>query len=155
MSDTFTVERSTSIKASAERIHAFLNDFRQWVDWSPWEGIDDNLERTYSGPTSGVGAGYAWAGNRKVGSGSMVVTRSVPPLRLDIDLRFVKPFKAENKTEFHLVREDDGDSTRVVWTMSGKKTLMSKVMGLFMSMDKLVGRDFEKGLAKLKQLAEA
>jgi hypothetical protein len=151
-SSTFVVERSTLISATPERIFPLLQDFHRWVDWSPWEGIDPNLQRTYTGPQSGVGASYAWVGSRKVGSGRMEIVAADPNDSLDIALAFLKPFKAENHTRFGL--QWSGSSTTVTWTMSGKKTLMSKIMGIFMSMDKLIGKDFEKGLAQLKSLAE-
>jgi Polyketide cyclase / dehydrase and lipid transport len=149
---TFVVERSTIVAATPEKIFPLLQDFHHWVEWSPWEGIDPNLQRTYSGPESGVGASYAWVGSRKVGSGRMEIVGATPTDSVDIELAFLKPFKAENHTRFQL--QWSGTNTTVTWTMSGKKTLMSKVMGIFMSMDKLIGKDFEKGLAQLKTLAE-
>jgi hypothetical protein len=151
MADTFTVERSTVVNAPAPAIHARINDFHRWTDWSPWEGMDPNLQRTYAGPTSGVGSSYGWQGNRKVGAGEMTIIATAPQ-QVDIELNFLRPFKASNHTVFALVPE--GDATRITWTMTGKKTLMSKVMGLFMNMDRLIGRDFEKGLAALKRVSE-
>jgi Polyketide cyclase / dehydrase and lipid transport len=149
---TFTVERSTMIDAAPDQIFPLLNDFHRWVDWSPWEGMDANLQRTYTGSTSGVGASYAWVGSRKVGAGKMEIVAATPNDSLDIALAFLKPFKAENHTRF--VLEPNEAHTRVTWTMTGKKTLMSKIMGIFMSMDKLVGKDFDRGLAQLKSLAQ-
>lgn len=151
MADTFTVERSTTINAPAADIHARINDFHKWVDWSPWEGIDPNMNRTYTGPTSGVGSGYAWQGSRKVGSGNMSITKSTSD-RVEIDLNFLKPFKANNQTVFAFT--PDGAGTKVVWTMTGKMNLITKIMGIFMSMDKMVGKDFVKGLAALKTVSE-
>ena len=150
-SSTFTVERSTTISAPASEVHARRANFHNWVDWSPWEGIDPNLQRAYSGPESGVGAAYAWKGARKVGEGNMTITDSRPE-RIALDLNFLKPFKASNVTVFALV--DDAAGTKVTWTMTGRKTFMSKIMGVFMSMDKLVGKDFDKGLAALKRVVE-
>lgn len=150
---TFRVERAATIAGSPERVFAALVDFHEWVHWSPWEGIDANLQRTYTGPASGVGAMYAWRGNRKVGAGSMEIIDADAPSNLVIDLRFLKPFKAHNTTRFAV--RGVAEATEVTWTMTGPKTLMSRVMGIFMSMDKFVGRDFEKGLAQLKAHVES
>lgn len=150
--DTYTVERSTIADAPAERLYALLVDFHRWPTWSPWEEIDPAMRRTYSGADSGKGAVYAWSGNRKAGAGQMTITDATVPHRIDIDLQFEKPFKARNNTRFVLSPENGG--TRVTWTMHGDKTFVTKVMGLFTSMDKLVGKDFEKGLARLKAVAE-
>jgi hypothetical protein len=149
---TFKVEREINIAASAAAVYERIVDLHQWVDWSPWEGMDPDLHRTYGGPESGVGATYGWSGTRKVGSGAMTITEAVEPSAVVLDLDFIKPFKAHNVTRFAL--HQDGDSTQVTWTMTGAKTFMSKVMGIFMSMDKLVGRDFERGLAQLKTVVE-
>lgn len=149
---TFTVQRSLGIAASRDAVFARLVDFHRWVDWSPWEGLDPAMTRTYEGADSGVGSAYSWTGNRKVGQGRMEIVAADAPSSLEIDLQFLKPFKARNVTRFSLA-EDTG-STLVTWTMTGPKTLMTKVMGIFTSMDKVVGRDFEKGLAQLKAVAE-
>jgi Polyketide cyclase / dehydrase and lipid transport len=149
---TFSVERSITINAPASAVHERLNNFHKWVDWSPWEGLDPALQRTYTGPDSGVGASYAWTGTRKVGQGRMEITESTPN-RVALDLHFIKPFKANNKTVFAITPA--GEGTNVTWTMTGPKTLLSKLMGIFMSMDKLVGKDFDKGLASLKRVTEA
>ena len=151
--DTYSVERSTLIDAPPERIYAAIADFRRWREWSPWEDVDPGLERTYSGADSGPGARYAWSGNRKAGKGTMEITSAEAPSRIDIDLVFEKPFKARNDTVFAIAPEGAG-SSRVTWTMTGRKTLMTKVMGVFKSMDAMVGPDFEKGLARLKSTAE-
>ena len=148
---TFRVERTTVIAAPAGRIHPHINDFHQWTNWSPWEGIDPSLQRSYSGPPSGAGAKYAWKGNRKVGQGSMEITNSTPS-EVDLELHFLKPIKAQNQTVFALTPE--GSSTKVTWSMTGKKTFLSKIMGVFFPMDKLVGKDFERGLAQLKVVSE-
>jgi len=151
--DTYTVERTTTIAAPAGRIYDQIVDFHKWPNWSPWEDLDPALQRDYSGPEAGTGAVYHWSGNRKAGEGRMEIVRAVDPDRVDIDLQFVKPFKARNDTSFVLTLEDD-NRTRVLWTMTGKKTFMTKVMGLFTSMDKMVGPDFEKGLDRLKKVTE-
>ena len=151
--DTYTVERTTTIAAPAGRIYDQIVDFHKWPNWSPWEDLDPALQRDYSGPEAGTGAVYHWSGNRKAGEGRMEIVRAVDPDRVDIDLQFVKPFKARNDTSFVLTLEDD-NRTRVLWTMTGKKTFMTKAMGLFTSMDKMVGPDFEKGLDRLKKVTE-
>ncbi len=150
--NTFEVERSTVIAASPDRVYEALVDFHRWVDWSPWEGIDPGMSRTYRGPVQGVGAVYEWEGNRKVGKGRMEILEATAPTSVGIDLNFIKPFKSHNTTRFTLT--PDGESTTVRWTMVGPKTLMTKIMGIFKSMDDLVGKDFEKGLAQLKSAVE-
>ncbi len=139
---TFVVERSATIAATPEKIFPLLQDFHRWVDWSPWEGIDPNLQRTYSGPDSGVGSSYAWVGSRKVGSGRMEIVAASPTESLDIELAFLKPFKAQNHTRFQL--QSSGAHTVVTWTMTGKKTLISKVMGIFIE----YGQTHREGLRK-------
>jgi uncharacterized protein YndB with AHSA1/START domain len=150
--DTYTVERSATVEAPPERVYEQIADFRNWTSWSPWEGVDPQLERTYSGAESGTGAVYAWSGNRKAGQGRMEIIGANQPSRVQIDLRFEKPWKARNDTVFTI--EPQGSGSRVTWSMTGKKTLMTKVMGVFKSMDDLLGPDFEKGLARLKATAE-
>ncbi|NYJ01802.1 carbon monoxide dehydrogenase subunit G [Nocardioides thalensis] len=146
----FTQSRETTIAAPPAKIHAILDDFHQWQGWSPWEEMDPDLKREFSGPAKGVGSHYAWEGNKKVGTGSMEITGSTPE-RIDIDLEFIAPFKASNKTIFELVPE--GAGTRVVWTMTGDRGLLMSVMGkLFF--DKAIAKDFDRGLANLKALAE-
>ncbi len=152
MSDTFTVERSEKIDAPAERVYSQMIDFRNWGAWSPWDALDPKMEKTYSGSESGVGAKYAWTGNRKVGEGRMEITEASEPSQIEVALDFLKPFKSSNTTTFTL--EPEGDSTNVTWSMTGPMTLMTKIMGIFKSMDKMVGPDFEKGLKNLKAVAE-
>ncbi len=147
----FENSRSIVVDAAPAAVHALIDDFHQWTRWSPWEELDPALERTYSGPQAGVGSHYAWTGNNKVGQGSMEITASTPG-RIHIDLEFLKPFKASNKTVFTLAPE--GDRTRVEWAMSGERNLAFVVLGrLFF--DKAIAKDFDKGLAKLKAAAEA
>ncbi|MGZ5383327.1 MAG: SRPBCC family protein [Acidimicrobiia bacterium] len=152
MANTYLVERSTTIHAPAELIFAHIADFHRWTAWSPWEGLDPDMRRTYSGPDSGPGATYAWAGNRKTGEGRMEITDEVEPSRVQVALDFLKPFRSSSTTTFDLTPE--GESTRVTWTMTGLRTLMTRVMGIFTSMDKMIGPDFEKGLERLKTVAE-
>ena len=153
-SSTYTVERSATIAAEPQQIYERIADFHQWTAWSPWEDLDPNQQRTFSGAESGPGAKYAWSGNRKAGRGRMEITSVQQPTEIRIALEFEKPFKSSNTIEFFLTPEGPG-RTRVRWTMTGPKTLATKVMGVFTSMDKMVGPDFEKGLARLKDAIEA
>jgi uncharacterized protein YndB with AHSA1/START domain len=150
--ETYTVERSAAIDAPPSRVYAEIADFHNWTRWSPWEDVDPALERNYSGADSGTGAVYAWSGNRRAGQGRMEITEATEPSKVRIDLVFEKPWKARNDTLFTI--EPEGSGSRVTWTMTGKKTIMTKVMGIFTSMDKLVGSDFEKGLARLRATTE-
>jgi uncharacterized protein YndB with AHSA1/START domain len=150
--DTYTVERSVTIDASPARIYEQIADFHNWTGWSPWEGVDPDLKRTYSGAESGAGAVYGWSGNRKAGQGRMEITDTTEPSRVQIDLTFEKPWKSRNDTIFAI--QPVGSQSRVTWLLTGKKTFMTKVMGIFKSMDKLLGPDFEKGLADLKVATE-
>jgi hypothetical protein len=148
----FDIARSTTIQAPPTRVHALVNDFHEWPAWSPWEDVDPALQRTYSGPDSGVGAHYAWSGNRKAGSGSMEITSSTPD-EIDLRLSFLKPWKATNDVTFTLVPA--GDGTEVTWRMTGEQKGAAAVFGKVFNMDKLLGKDFEKGLARLKAAAES
>jgi uncharacterized protein YndB with AHSA1/START domain len=148
----FRIERATSIKAPPDKIFALINDFRNWRAWSPWERMDPNLRRSYSGAERGEGAVYEWEGNSKVGKGRMEIVEAPPPSRVAIKLDFLKPFEAHNTAEFTLVPR--GDATEVTWAMHGPNLFIGKVMGVFMSMDRMIGKDFEAGLANLKAAAE-
>ena len=150
--DSFRVQRTASIKATPDKVFAFVNDFHQWGAWSPWEKLDPALERTHSGATSGKGAVYAWQGNSKVGQGRMEIIDATPPAKLVIKLDFIKPFEAHNTAEF--LFEPLGSTTQLTWAMHGPSPFVSKLMGIFFSMDSLVGKDFETGLANLKAAAE-
>ncbi len=152
MASTFTVERSTTIAAPPETVYAQVVDFHNWRSWSPWEEVDPDLQREYSGAQSGTGARYAWSGNKKAGVGSMEIVEATAPSKVAIDLRFQKPFKARNDTTFTITPE--GEGSRVDWTMTGPLPFMMKLFTMFKSMDTLVGPDFEKGLDKLKQVSE-
>jgi uncharacterized protein YndB with AHSA1/START domain len=150
--DTFRVQRAASIKAPPEKVFALLNDFQRWEAWSPWEKKDPAMRRTFSVVTSGKGAQYAWEGNKDVGQGRMEIAESVPPSKVAIKLDFVKPFEAHNAVEFTL--EPKGDATNVTWAMQGDTPYLAKIVHVFLDMDKLVGKDFDAGLANLKTLAE-
>lgn len=150
--DTFRVQRATSIKAPPEKVFALINDFHNWGQWSPWEKLDPALNRTYSGPASGKGAVYEWTGNSKVGAGRMEITEPTPSSKILIKLDFIKPFEGHNMADFTL--EPQGDTTNLSWAMYGPTPFVSKVMQVFISMDSLIGKDFEAGLANLKAAAE-
>lgn len=152
MPDLYTVERTTTINAPAEKVYAQIVDFHYWRNWSPWDDLDPDMQRSYSGADSGVGAGYAWSGNRKAGEGKMKITEATEPSVVQIALKFLKPFKSSSTTTFNL--KPQGQTTDVTWTMTGPKTLMTRVTGVFKSMDKMVGPDFERGLAQLRGVAE-
>ena len=150
--DVLRVQRATSIQAAPETIFPLIADFHRWISWSPWENRDPELKRTYSGAASGKGAVYAWKGNRNVGSGRMEITEASSPGKITIQLDFIKPFAAHNITEFTL--QPAGGATNVTWTMHGPSPFITKVMGVFVNMDKMIGKDFETGLANLKSVAE-
>jgi hypothetical protein len=147
---SFSMTRSTTVDAPPERVHPLIDDFRAWQQWSPWEGVDPDLQRTYTGPERGVGSHYAWSGNKKAGEGTMEITSSTPSAVV-VDLRFLKPFKATNVTRFDLTPV--GGGTRVDWTMTGERNAVMSLMGkLFF--DQAIGKDFDRGLASLKAAAE-
>lgn len=150
--DTFRVERTGAMQAPPEKVFALIEDFHQWTAWSPWEHLDPNLKRTYGGAEKGKGATYAWQGNSQAGEGRMEIVEATSPSRVLINISFFKPFEAHNEVEFALSGE--GGGTRVVWSMHGPQPFMMRLMSLFMSMDKMVGKDFEKGLVGLKAAAE-
>jgi uncharacterized protein YndB with AHSA1/START domain len=149
--DSFRLERQATIKAPPEKIYANLVDFNKWGAWSPWEKLDPQMKRTHSGAASGKGAAYAWAGD-KVGAGSMEILEATPSSSVKIKLDFTKPFEAHNMVDFTLVPQ--GDSTQVTWAMYGPMAFINKLFGVFMSMDKMVGKDFEAGLGDLKAVSE-
>ncbi|AKT40530.1 SRPBCC family protein [Chondromyces crocatus] len=150
--DTMRVERSTRINASPEKIYPHIADFHGWAAWSPFEGRDPAMKRTYSGAPSGKGAVYEYEGNSDVGQGRMEIIETSPPGKITIQLDFIKPFAARNTAEFTLA--PSGDTTTVTWAMHGPQSFFAKVMCIFVDMDSMIGKDFEDGLAKLKTLAE-
>ncbi|MDP3091855.1 MAG: SRPBCC family protein [Nitrospira sp.] len=150
--DTFHVQRSAHIAAPAENVFGLISDLHQWAAWSPWEKMDPAMKKTYSGAPQGTGAALEWDGNADVGTGRMEIVSAVPSSRVVFKLDFLKPFEAHNQAEFTL--EGGGTATTVTWAMHGPQPFMMKVMDVVMGMDKMVGKDFETGLANLKQLAE-
>ncbi len=144
---TYEVTRNKVIPAPAADIFPLVNSFHEWTKWSPWESVDPAMQRSYSGSDSGVGAKYAWSGDRKAGSGTMEIVESAQPQSIRIRIEFTKPFKAVNPTTFTFAPAASG--TQVTWTMTGENKGIGKLFALFMNMDKMVGTDFEKGLASL------
>ena len=150
--DTFRVQRTTTIQAPPERVFPLLEDFRTWGTWSPYEGKDPAMKRTYSGSAKGKGAVYAWEGDKNVGTGSMEIADTTPPSRVTLKLDFTKPFEAHNTAELTL--EPKGDSTYVTWAIYGPQPYLAKVMHLFFNMDSMIGKEFEAGLSSLKAITE-
>ncbi|MGY1894150.1 SRPBCC family protein [Nocardia gipuzkoensis] len=148
----FEVVRSAVITAAPARVHGLINDFHEWVKWSPWEDLDPQLQRSYSGADSGVGARYAWSGNRKAGAGSMEIIGSADR-EIGVRLEFLKPMKATNMVTFTLDPVETG--TEVTWRMTGQQTGLMGFIGKIIPMDRFIGRDFEKGLARLQEAATA
>lgn len=153
MPSEFRYQRSAVINAPATAVFPLINDFHQWGEWSPWEHIDPNLKRSYEGPDSGVGSVYSWIGNGNVGQGKMTILESKPGDLISIKLQFIKPFAGLCPTTFKL--EPSASGTKVTWTMEGKNHFIAKAMSLFINMDKMIGKNFEDGLAKMNTAAQA
>jgi len=149
--ETFRVQRQVSIQAPPEKIFPLINDYKNWGAWSPWEKKDPAMKRSFSGPAAGKGSAYAWD-SKEVGAGDMLITESVPSSLVRIDLNFSKPFEAHNKVVFN-IQPQTGGST-VSWEMQGPAPLIARVMHVFFNVDKMVGKDFEDGLAAMKTAAE-
>jgi hypothetical protein len=149
---TYSVTRSIAIKAPPERIQPLISDFHNWPLWSPWEKLDPAMKRTFSGATKDIGAVYAWEGNKDVGRGRMEVISLAQPTKVGIKLDFYEPMESAAMTDF--VLDAKGETTTVTWTMSGKTDFIAKVMGVFVSMDSMIGPDFERGLSQMKAVAE-
>jgi hypothetical protein len=159
--DSYRVERSQRIEAPAEVVFGQIDNFKSWAAWSPWEKRDPDMKRAFEGSPSGVGAGYTWVGNKEVGQGRMTITDSKPPrggsdetAHVSIRLEFIKPFASVASSEF-IVKPEAARAATVSWVMEGRNNLMGKAFGVFMNMDKMIGGDFESGLASLKTVAEA
>lgn len=152
--EDYKVTRTQTIAASPSAVHGLINDFHKWDAWSPWAKLDPNMKTTFEGPASGPGAMYSWTGDDKVGEGKMTILESDPGKRVKIQLDFLKPIASTSLTEFRVSPAGDGSS--VEWQMEGKNNFMSKAFCLVMGgMDKMIGPDFEKGLAQMKSAAEA
>ncbi|MCB9537676.1 MAG: SRPBCC family protein [Myxococcales bacterium] len=150
--DVTTVERSVVVDAPPTVVFDYVNDFRQWAAWSPWDALDPEQKKTFEGPETGKGAITTWSGNDKVGKGKMTILESKPGAFVRIELEFIEPWASKNETTFTLTPE--GDGTKVVWSSTFENNFMSKAFGLFVDMDSMIGGDFEKGLASLKAAAE-
>jgi hypothetical protein len=149
---SFSVERAIDIDAPADQIFPLINDFHQWGSWSPWENKDPAMKRSFSGAASGKGAVYGWEGNSNVGSGRMEILEASAPSKILIKLDFFKPFEGHNTAEFTMLPQ--GGATHVSWVMRGPAPFMSKLMQVFMDLDRMIGKDFEIGLSSLKKLTE-
>lgn len=145
------VSREKQMDAPPQAVYALLSDFHRWTEWSPWEDVDPELQRDYSGAPRGTGAKYHWSGNRKAGEGHMAITDAVDRERVVVDLAFLKPFKAQNVTTFTLTPREGG--THVEWSMRGPKNLVMSVLSPVMRIEQSVGKDFEKGLEQLERAA--
>jgi hypothetical protein len=149
----FSITRSATIAATPAAVFPHVNDLKKWEAWSPWAKLDPNMKTTYRGPSSGVGAVSAWAGNNDVGEGSMTITESRANELVRFRLEFVKPMEGKSTAEFTF--KPHGNKTVVAWTMSGENSFLCKAIGLFMNCDKMVGDQFEQGLAQLAKVSES
>jgi len=150
--EDFRYTRAARIAAPPEVVFANVDDFHKWEAWSPWAKMDPNCKNSFSGPESGPGATFAWSGNNKVGEGRMTILDSRPGEVIRIKLEFFKPFKATNTAEFTF--KPEGGQTQVTWSMFGKCNFMSKAVGMFMDCEKMVGAQFEQGLANLNSASQ-
>jgi uncharacterized protein YndB with AHSA1/START domain len=150
--DTFRVERSTMIAAPPEKIYPLIADFDHWGAWSPYEKKDPAMKRARSGAASGPGSVYAWDGDRNVGKGRIAIASATPPSRVSLTLDFERPFEAHNIVDFTL--EPKGEATSVTWAMRGRVPFVAKIVHVIFDVDRMVGSDFEAGLASLKAIAE-
>lgn len=150
--DSYSVSRSIDIAASPEAVQAIVDDFHNFPQWSPWQKLDPAVQTTFEGPRRGVGAVYRWSGNSDVGQGRMEIRESVPARKVGMDLEFIEPFASKARTDIDIAPA--GNGSKVTCSMRGDNNYMAKLMSVFMSMDKMIGKDFEEGLANLKRRAE-
>lgn len=150
--NTFRVQRSIDINAPADKIFPLINDYRNWGSWSPYEHVDPNMQRTFSGPPSGKGSVYEWRGNKNIGHGRMEIVDTASPSKVVIKLDFFSPFEAHNMAEFTM--QPKGSATNVTWAMHGPAPFMTKLIHMFMNMDRMVGGQFQQGLVSMKAVAE-
>jgi len=150
---SYRVSRSSKMSAPPARVFEQINDFRQWEAWSPWAALDPDCRYTYAGPPSGVGSVFNWSGNNKVGEGTLTITESAPTSRVVVEQVFVRPFRGTSTAEFRV--EPGTAQTQVTWSMSGRNNFIGRVFCMIMNMDKMLGKDFEKGLANMKAVVEA
>jgi hypothetical protein len=149
----FRIERSAVVVAPPDVVFAMINDFHKWVEWSPYEKFDPDMKKTFTGPSAGPGANYAWSGNSKAGEGQITILESKPGELVRMQLEFTRPFACQNEVNFKLVPSAGG--TQVSWIMDGKNNFVGKAFSTFMNMDAMVGKEFENGLANLDTLAQA
>ena len=149
---SFRVERSIAINSSPEAVFAIISDLHEGINWSPWEELDPNMKKVFSGPEKGVGSKLAWDGNDDVGAGSQEIITAESPSKLVTKLVFLRPFEATNHAEFSIKQE--GSGSEITWAMYGENNFGSKLFGCFVNMDEMIGKDFEKGLSKLKKYSE-
>jgi hypothetical protein len=150
--NTFRVQRSIDINAPVDKIYPLINDYKHWASWSPYENVDPAMKRTFSGAPNGKGAIYEWDGNKNIGRGRMEIINAIPSSKIDIKLDFFSPFEAHNMAEFTMLPK--GEATNVTWAMHGPVPFMAKIMHMIFSMDRMVGGQFEQGLANMKAAAE-
>ena len=150
--DSFRISRQRQLSAPPDKVFGLISDFHNWPLWSPWEKVDPDLKRSYSGAASGVGAVYDWSGNSKAGEGRMTILETTPAQQVKIKLEFIKPFTATNQITFQLTPAAGG--TQVAWIMEGHKNFLAKAMHLLMDMDKMIGKDFEQGLTNLNEASK-
>lgn len=148
----FVVSRSATFFAPPEKVFPHVNDLHRWEAWSPWAKLDPNAKNSFTGPESGAGAAMAWDGNKKIGAGKMTIVESKPNESIRLNLEFIRPFRGTSAVDFKF--RSEANQTVVTWTMTGKSNFFFKVFGLFKNCDDMVGRDYEKGLASLKSVAE-
>ena len=148
----FRVTRSAAINASPDTVFNQVNDLHKWEAWSPWAKMDPAAKTSYEGPPTGVGSSFAWAGNSRIGEGRMTITDSRPAELVRFRLDFLKPFKGTNVAEFGFKAKDG--QTEVTWTMSGANNFLTKAFQMFVDCEKMVGGQFEQGLADMKTIAE-
>lgn len=149
----YTIQRSATVAAAPSTVHALVDDMHRFPEWSPWQKLDPAMKVTHGGPPAGVGATYHWVGNKDAGEGRMTITESTPGEAVVMKLEFIKPFASVATTTLAMAPE--GEGSKVTWMMEGDWDFMSKIMGLFMNMDTMIGKDFTEGLANLDRLAQA
>ncbi len=150
--DTFVVERSVVVDAPPEAIYPKIADLHAWASWSPYEKLDPQMKKVFNGTPGAVGSSYYWSGNSKAGEGTITVRELMPPQKVTMQLDMLKPLEGHNVVEFTLDPTDGG--TRVNWAMRGPNNFVGRIVGVFMSMDTMIGKDFEDGLATLKTQTE-
>jgi len=149
----FRITRSATIAAPPADVFAQVNDFHHWEAWSPWAKLDPAAKNSFEGPSAGTGAIFKWSGNSQVGEGTMTMTESHPNDSIKITIDFARPMAGTNVAEFTF--KPEGSQTVVTWSMTGRSNFVGKAFCLFVNMDKMVGGEFEKGLAQMKTVVEA